>query len=104
MESKQRKLFLIGKDAAGLERLNKGAEWASMRRDMEGDQMLAQTIAAIQANTDTQKQALQASDDLHALKEAALQTMDSLREATESVSNTCTHTRAQGQTWFVLFM
>lgn len=86
MEAKQRKLFLIGKDAAGLEKLNRSAEWATMRRDMDADQQLAQTIATIHSNTDTQKHALQASDDLRALREAALQTMDSLREATESVS------------------
>jgi len=86
MEAKQRKLFLIGKDAAGLEKLNKAAEWAGMRRDMDADQQLAQTIATIHSNTDTQKHALQGSDDLRALREAALQTMDSLREATETVS------------------
>ena len=88
IESKQRKLFLIGKDAAGLERLNKAQEWATMKRDMESDKNLEQVLAMIQSNTATQKQALQGSGDLNALKEAALQTMDSLREATESVSGT----------------
>lgn len=86
IESKQRKLFLIGKDAAGLERLNKAQEWSTMKRDMESDRQLEQVIAMIASNTATQKQALQSSADPVALKEAALQTMDSLREATESVS------------------
>jgi len=84
LEAKQRKLYLMGKDAAGLERLNRAQEWAAMRRDADSDPALAGTLATIAANADTQKRALASSADANAVRDAAIQAIDSLREAQES--------------------
>jgi len=84
-ESQQRKLMLLNKDAAGIEKLNKASEWSALRREMDADQHLQDILQTIQTNTDAQKQSINASDDQAAIKQAALQTMDTLRETTESL-------------------
>ena len=86
IEAKQRKVFLMGKDAAGLERLNKSTEWSTMKRAMEDDKNLNDMLHMIAQNTDAQKHQLQSSNDTNQLKEAAIQTLESLRETTENVS------------------
>lgn len=87
IESKQRKMFLMGKDAAGLERMNKAQEWATMKREMESDRNLTDVVAMIRQNSEAQKQQLSSISDNAQLKDAALQTLESLRETTESVRN-----------------
>jgi hypothetical protein len=85
IESKQRKVYLLGKDAAGLDRLNKANEWATMRKEAESDANLSQALAQLAQQAEQQKQALAASNDAQALKDAALQAVDQMREAQENV-------------------
>jgi DNA repair exonuclease SbcCD ATPase subunit len=94
IESKQRKVYLLGKDAAGLDRLNKANEWATMRKEAESDANLSQALAQLAQQAEQQKQALAASNDAQALKDAALQAVDQMREAQENVrghTRTCTN-------------
>lgn len=83
IEAKQRKIFLMGKDAAGLERLNKSQEWSTMKRDMDTDRTLNDVLSMIHSNTESQKSQLQSSQDVGQLKDAAINTLESLRETTE---------------------